>query len=652
MAIRFRNATPGTLICLIATALLAIVSFNTPLLKSLDFLSASYSEGTISLGTLGYCLTVSGTQTCVGPQVGYEFNPNTLFGVTAFDLPEAITKYLTYVLILHVVALAFAALATIIGIFAHSPTFPLLCLSIWMAGIASTFSFFALVFDLAMFYIARSRINSVSGASAEIGKSVWITLAAWALLAVSGCFFGIGNCCGGCRNEREGGDPKRSRYDRARSEGEEEDYKMRMMAIDNERARKQKQAEQGLPSFQELVPLKDDGEDKYLYENNQTAALPQQQQQRIMPGGLRRDGSVLQGVGVGYGRRNNATPSNDPYATAAGGVNGYPGGWAQPQGGYHGIQPPAPVARRLSDVTSAGDFVGVGAGGAGVERTQPQGYGGAGGPGGGYYGEHQYDERAGATGYGSDQGHYGGANGSANDQHYYNNNDPYQQHNQPQQGYNDPYGQQPQQTNGYNDPYRTGSAQPYDNQYGTATTMSMPNPNPVPQSSRSPPQGGYDYSGGASSESYDPGPRISNADPYDGYDDGLGAIGMAVTQGNAGRHERDYTGQTFGAGGSGGIGGGYDDAQLQPQHHAGSSTAYPPQSSGGVHAPRPQHLVQPSANDLLRSPPASNVGVGYGYEEQLGLSPDDGISSANRPPSYSAGNYAVQDGRPEKSSYR
>ncbi|KAK8854869.1 hypothetical protein IAR55_003608 [Kwoniella newhampshirensis] len=637
MAIRFRNATPGTLICLAATALLAVVSFNTPLLKSLDFFSATYSEGSISLGTLGFCRTISGRQTCTGPQVGYEFNPNTVFGVTAFNIPEAITKYLTYVLILHVVALAFAAFATIIGIFAHSPTFPLLCLSIWMAGIASTFSFLALVFDLAMFYIARARINSVQGANAEIGTSVWLTLAAWVLLAVSGCFFGIGNCCGDCRNDRQGGDPNRNRYDRARSEGEE-DYKMRMMAIDNERARKQKQ-EQGLPSFQELTPLKDDGEDKYLHE---TAPV---NQQRVMPGGLRRDGSVLQGVGVGYGRRNNGTPANDPYA--AGGQNGYPGGWGQPQGGYHAIQPPPPVARRLSDVTSAGDFVGVGAGGAGVEVAQPQGYGN--GAGGGYYGDQQYDERA-VAGYGSDQGHYGATNGSANEQHYYHN-DPYHQQ---QQGYTDPYGQQPQ-THAYADPYRTGSAQPFDNQYGTTTTMSMPNPNPAPVS-RSPPQpsgpGGYDpYSGGASSESYDPGPRVSNADPYDGYDDGLGAIGMAATQGT-GRHERDYTGQTFGSGS-----GGYDDAQLQPQSHAtSSSNDYGPAS--GIQAPRPQHLVQTGANDLLRSPlsPTGNasgrhqiVGQrGYQYDQQLGLEPDD-VQSANRPPSYSAGNYEVQ---PEKSSYR
>lgn len=45
MGYRARSATPGTVLCLIATVLLAIVSFNTPLLKSLNFLEATYTVG-------------------------------------------------------------------------------------------------------------------------------------------------------------------------------------------------------------------------------------------------------------------------------------------------------------------------------------------------------------------------------------------------------------------------------------------------------------------------------------------------------------------------------------------------------------------------------------------------------------------------------
>ena len=78
MGLRFRNATPGTVLMLGATALLAIVSFNTPLLKTLYFLHATFDSGEYSgdlyLGTLGYCLKNGGTETCKGPTLGYEFS--------------------------------------------------------------------------------------------------------------------------------------------------------------------------------------------------------------------------------------------------------------------------------------------------------------------------------------------------------------------------------------------------------------------------------------------------------------------------------------------------------------------------------------------------------------------------------------------------
>ncbi|KIR99659.1 hypothetical protein L804_03291 [Cryptococcus deuterogattii 2001/935-1] len=636
MAVRFRNATPGTILCLAATVLLAIVSFNTPLLKSLYFLSVTVSsgsyEGTMKLGTLGFCVALNGETNCTGPTVGYEFNPNTIFGTSTFNIPETITKYLTYVLILHVVALGFAAFAMIIAIFAHSPTFPLMCLSIWLAGIASTITFIALIFDLATFYIAKSRIDSVSGASAEIGISVWLTLAAWLVLAIGGCFFGIGNCCGSCRDERESGDPRR-RYDR--DERAEEDYKMRMMAIDNERQRKQAQ-EQGLPSFQELTPLKDEEEDKYLIE-------PQRDQQN-----LARNGSVVQGVGVGYGRRNNRTPVNE-YSQQPGAF-----AWGQPKGyqTLQNIQAPPRAARRLSDATSAGDFVGIGAGGAGVDvppvptltqhQLPQQGYGQ------GYYGEHQYNEQSGQYGQNyADQNQYGS-----------------------NQNYNDPYVSQQQQTS--YDPYAqtTYNNEPYVSPT-RATYSATPTPVVMPAPTRSPPQSvpitqpmqssnpnPYDYVTAGSSESYDPGPHVNQADPYDAYDDGLGAIGMAATSG-MGRHARDYTGQTFAS-----------SSTYPPQQQAQSSLG-----SGGIQEPRPQHLVNQNTSTLLASPisttsPISNArneiigqpmvvpsGSGYGSTNAAAEGYGDDLldvnGSSNRPPSYSAGDYAVQNPAvPEKSSYR
>ena len=76
-----RPATPGFLVTLIATGLLAVVSFNVPILKSVFFLKASITtsgqEESITFGTLGYCLTVNNNQTCSKPSVGYQLG--TLF---------------------------------------------------------------------------------------------------------------------------------------------------------------------------------------------------------------------------------------------------------------------------------------------------------------------------------------------------------------------------------------------------------------------------------------------------------------------------------------------------------------------------------------------------------------------------------------------
>jgi len=58
-----------------ATVLLALVSFNVPLLKSLYFFEANFSNGEyagrLRLGALGYCLSTGGKETCVGPKIGY-----------------------------------------------------------------------------------------------------------------------------------------------------------------------------------------------------------------------------------------------------------------------------------------------------------------------------------------------------------------------------------------------------------------------------------------------------------------------------------------------------------------------------------------------------------------------------------------------------
>lgn len=258
-----------------------------------------------------------------------------------FNIPKTISKYLTYTLIIHIIALGFAVFATIFGALSHIKGLSVLCFPTCFASLASSFALLALVFDLVIFYIAKARIDSVPGASASIGASVWLTLAAWIVAGVAGCAYGIGNCCLSQRNDRTPGDPKANYY---AQQAQPDD--MRLQALRDEQARKK---EQGLPSFQELerTPLTTADEDKYLYEEQQPV--------------LRRNGSVLQGVGVGYGRRNNY------------GQGGSDGGYSA---GYDRLQPPAAIARRDSVTSSTGPgAAGVGAGGLGVEPAHNQ-YGG------------------------------------------------------------------------------------------------------------------------------------------------------------------------------------------------------------------------------------------------------------------------------------
>jgi hypothetical protein len=71
-----KPATPGFIVTLVATILLAVVSFSVPWFKSVYFLKASLAvenvQGNITFGTLGYCLELSSGTTCSSATVGYE----------------------------------------------------------------------------------------------------------------------------------------------------------------------------------------------------------------------------------------------------------------------------------------------------------------------------------------------------------------------------------------------------------------------------------------------------------------------------------------------------------------------------------------------------------------------------------------------------
>ena len=119
---------------------------------------------------------------------------------------------------------------------------------------------FAFIFDLVLFFVAKSRINAVG--SAQIGNAIWLTLAAWLLLFFSGCFYSLGRCCISNRPRAPGGSkysPGFGRRDPEAVPGPNKDYaeQLRLDAVKAEADRKarQKVSEGGLPAFGETQPL-------------------------------------------------------------------------------------------------------------------------------------------------------------------------------------------------------------------------------------------------------------------------------------------------------------------------------------------------------------------------------------------------------------
>ena len=221
-------------------------------------------SGTITFGTLGYCIEVGSTVSCTKPAIGYQLGApihaaharpfqftviidiNSLVGnKLPIEIPTVLIKWLTYGLFLHAIALCLAAVSAIFGLLAHVREFAMSCFSSCISGFAAAIALIAFLFDVVLFFVARARINSVKGGSASIGVAIWLTLVAWILLFFSGCFYTLGRCCIRRRPKTNASSPTSN------------DDGMRLEAIKAEAERKanQKPSEGKLPSFPEYRPL-------------------------------------------------------------------------------------------------------------------------------------------------------------------------------------------------------------------------------------------------------------------------------------------------------------------------------------------------------------------------------------------------------------
>ncbi|SPO21169.1 uncharacterized protein UTRI_00646 [Ustilago trichophora] len=324
-----RPATPGTLLTLVAAILLGLVTISTPIIKSIYFLEATIGgsgsqRGQVArFGALGYCIG----DTCSSPTLGYSFDPNQLLGIQVISgrYTTAVIKGLTYTLVLHPVALAFAVVSVLLGLISHCRELSTNCFGTFVTGIGAFVTIVAFGLDLALFIIAKKRINSINGASAELGMAIWMTLAAWILMFLAGCAFSCGICSRRKRNRVKDSHLPPDTYGARPAAPMQDRYgeQMRMDALDAEADRKRRQAtldrknnrREDLPKFAEYeteyeVPLKNDYDDG-AYENgashNQPGLAYSTNSNVARAGaagaGAAVGGSVINGVGQGYGRR-------------------------------------------------------------------------------------------------------------------------------------------------------------------------------------------------------------------------------------------------------------------------------------------------------------------------------------------------------------
>lgn len=214
-------------------------------------------------------------------------------------------KWLTYALVLHIVALGLSAASALFGLLAHVREMSMTCCSTFVSGFAAAVAMLAFIFDLALFFVAKARISAVG--SAEMGNAIWLTLAAWLLLFFSGCFYTIGRCCITKRRPR-GGDDWDKNKDRGESGagynngngngngGHAEQMRLDAVKAEADRKARQKTLEVGLPAFHEVQPLTSRVDDGNTYGD-----VPYQDHAPSSPAGYGRRPSQSGGyVGGGY----------------------------------------------------------------------------------------------------------------------------------------------------------------------------------------------------------------------------------------------------------------------------------------------------------------------------------------------------------------
>jgi len=173
-------AFPGLLLCFVAFVLLLFTTISAPIWDKVSFLDADIGGREIHFGVFGF----TGSAKRLGYPIDQLDTSKPLFNTV-------VVRNLTYVLILHPIAAAFALVAVIFGFCGTATRFGTILMTI-SASAATVLTLLVWVIDMILFGITRNRLRD-QGYSANYGNANWMTLGAWVALMVGTCvsFCGI-----------------------------------------------------------------------------------------------------------------------------------------------------------------------------------------------------------------------------------------------------------------------------------------------------------------------------------------------------------------------------------------------------------------------------------------------------------------------------
>jgi len=199
----------GTFLLFVSAVLLIVSSISSPVVNDISLLKVTLTNATqlrhssVTFGALGHCVLDvktndnSDQDDCSPKAIGYDI-AGIISATTGQDYSNDALKALTRSLVLHPIAAGLAFIAFLIAALSHCIGF---LFASFIAAIAWIITLVIVAIDFSIFGVVKNHVNgSGTGASAEYGVAIWLTLAAFILL-----FFASITTCFACFTDRRSG---------------------------------------------------------------------------------------------------------------------------------------------------------------------------------------------------------------------------------------------------------------------------------------------------------------------------------------------------------------------------------------------------------------------------------------------------------------